>query len=490
MSEAARKIAKNTGFLTGALIIQKAIAFLFFLLIARYLGDAGTGEYVGAFAFSSLFSIGVDVGLSQVLIREIARHPEETEEYYRNTLGAKIFLGTIVYSLLLLTVFLLGYFGIPHPSIHLVAIAGIIMLADSFVLTGISIFRGWQNLWFESVVIVVQKVGVFALGALVLLVDPSPQNVAYAILGGGVVSYVLLARYLGARIRQPWRPAWNVTTIKKLMTMALPFAVAGFFSTAYAQLDSVLLSTMQGNTAVGLYSVAAKTMNAFAFIPAAFMAALYPAMSNYFVTAPDILEKTLERSLRYLLVIGAPIAVGLFILADSFVVRLGAAYAPSAASVRILLPSLIFVFLSYPLGALMNATNHQHWQTMAIGVSLIVDVICNIFWIPRYSYLGASAAWFLANACYFFIDAVMASHIVKIAWSRIVLSIIRVGFSVIVMAAVVKVSVVTLPLILLVLAAAIIYIIMLFVVREVSQADIQFVVGLLRRGNVAPVENN
>ncbi|PJE75801.1 hypothetical protein COV04_02555 [Candidatus Uhrbacteria bacterium CG10_big_fil_rev_8_21_14_0_10_48_11] len=490
MSEEARTIAKNTTYLTTALVIQKAIAFLFFLLIAKLLGDVGTGEYVGAFAFSSLFSIGVDIGLAQVLVREIARSPERTEKFYRTTLGMKLVLGVLVYGALMATIVSLNYFGIPHPGISVVAIAGIIMMADSLVLTGTSIFRGWQNLWFESIVIIVQKIGVLAVGVAALFLFPSAFNVSVAILVGSLFSYVLLGNYLSRRVGQPWRPSFSKTTAKFLLRLAVPFAIAGVFSTAYVQLDSVLLSILQGNSAVGLYSVAAKTMNAFAFIPAAFVAALYPALSSFYVSAPDLLKRTVDRALRYLLIIGVPIAVGIYLLADNFVQRLGVSYGPSAEAVRILVPSLIFVFLSFPLGSLLNATNRQHWQTAIIGVSLAVNVVCNLFWIPAYSYLGASAAWFVSNACYFILDAVFASRVVRISWSTMFVSAIRVGLAAVIMGYIVSASLPALPLFAIVGLAAICYGFVLVLTREITMNDVRFLLGLMRRpvgGNVQPL---
>ena len=82
-----KNIVQNTAFLTAALILQKVIAYIFFLALARLLGASGTGEYVAAFSLTGLFSVFVDLGLSNVLVREIARAPHEAHRYFRNVLG-------------------------------------------------------------------------------------------------------------------------------------------------------------------------------------------------------------------------------------------------------------------------------------------------------------------------------------------------------------------------------------------------------------------
>jgi O-antigen/teichoic acid export membrane protein len=116
MVTSARTIAQNTTYLTMALIIQKVIAFFFFLMIARRLGGAGTGEYVSAFAFSSFFGVLVDLGLGSVITREIARYPSRSEHYLRATIGAKLFLSVGVFVLLLVAVGILELFNLGHPS--------------------------------------------------------------------------------------------------------------------------------------------------------------------------------------------------------------------------------------------------------------------------------------------------------------------------------------------------------------------------------------
>lgn len=419
-------IAQNTTYLTVALVFQKVIAFFFFLLIARTLGQGGTGDYVAAFAFSSFFSIFIDLGLSQVLIREIARDPTSTERYIGSVMALKLPLSVLVYAALLGTIFVLEIIGASHPPFITVALAGVIMMVDSFTLTGMSIFRGWHNLWFESAITVINKIAVIGLGFLVLKFWPSPSYVAVVLLLGSTLSFGILTYYLRSRLTHVWRPQWDAVTVRKLARLAAPFALASFFAASYAQLDSILLSTLQGSHSVGLYSIASKTMNAFAFIPAAFAAALYPVMSHDFFNAPERLAGTLERALRFLLIISVPIAAGLFVLAHEFVGQLGADYLPAVLAVRILLPSLIFVFLSFPLGSLLNASNHQHWQTAIIGGGTALNLLLNIFLIPRFSFIGASIAWLATNAVILIAGFIAARFVVQYPWRPFLGSICRV----------------------------------------------------------------
>ena len=62
-------IAKNTSYLTLALVFQKIISFTYFTLLARYIGPASLGKYYLALSFTTIFAIFIDLGFANVLIR-------------------------------------------------------------------------------------------------------------------------------------------------------------------------------------------------------------------------------------------------------------------------------------------------------------------------------------------------------------------------------------------------------------------------------------
>lgn len=478
---ASKSIAQNTIYLTSALVVQKIIAYVFFLFIASRLGANGTGAYVAAFSFTGLFSVLVDLGLSNVLVREIARFPNKTEEYLRNAVGLKIILGIITLGLLIFTIALLDYFGAEHPPISLVAVAGVVMLLDSMVLTGNSVFRGWQNLKLESIIVVVQKTGVLIAGLVALWWFATAFSLTVAILIGGVVAYFLITRFLATSIPKPWLPKFDWIIQKKLLILAWPFALAAFFAMGYSHIDSILLSVFKGSESVGLYSVASKTMNAFVFIPSAFIAAIYPAMSEAHALNRDRLTELTHVSLRFLFMIGAPVAVGLFLLAKPFVGLVGEEYANSVLAVQILLPSLVFMFLTYPIGALLNATDRQIWQTGILGVGLVGNVALNIYLIPQYGYIGSSVAWSLTNILMFSVGLIMVGRVVKIFTNRLFISLVKILLAVLAMALIV-ISTSEMFVLLPIILGAVTYGLLLFVMRELTYAEVTGLFRLVKYG--------
>ena len=68
-----QRIAKNTGVLLASQIVSYVLGFFFIMYTARYLGAEGFGTLSFALAFTGIFGVFADLGLSTLTVREVAR---------------------------------------------------------------------------------------------------------------------------------------------------------------------------------------------------------------------------------------------------------------------------------------------------------------------------------------------------------------------------------------------------------------------------------
>jgi O-antigen/teichoic acid export membrane protein len=406
-------VAKNTIFFISALVIQKILAFGFFIFIARTAGGYSTGDYVGALSFATIFSIFLDLGLSQVLIRETAKNKEEGKSYLNNIISLKIVLSLFVYLLIFSSINVLDILGKSHPNTLMVLIAGVVVITDSFVLSLHSTFRGYQNLFYESCIIVLSKILIIAVGIFGVKLGFPPYIFIVAILVGSVFSMFSSWYFLSKKYNFHFKFQLSKKILKPFFHMAWPFAILGLFTTVYAQIDIIILSVIKGSEAVGLYSVPSKTLNALLFIPMAFSASLYPAMSRYFVESKDKLKNIFEKGFIYLSAICVPIAVGIFILAEPIIFKAYTSeYQPSILALQILAPSLIFAFLTFPVGSLLNAGNKQKINTINMGIIMAINIALNLFLVPKMSFIGSAWSWFITNIIWFSLTIYWAAKLI------------------------------------------------------------------------------
>lgn len=400
MAHGAVRIAKNTTYLTLAYVVQKVFSFLYFILIARFAGVEDIGKYVFALSFTTMVSIGADLGLSSVVTREGAKEPQKIGDYLRSAFIIKGILAVGAYIVAVGGVMLLGK---GQLMLELVSLAGLVMVLDSFSLLFYATWRARQNLRYEALGIIVGQVLIVAAGAAALITHASLHWLIVALLLGSGWNAVYSFWLVWPLLRQSAGVQWS--TVRWLGVLAAPFAIAGIFTRVYSSLDAVLLSTLAGDAAVGWYSAGYKITFALQFIPMAFSAAIYPAMSHAFANDQSLLARTFERSFYYLALIALPTTMGIFVLAEP-IIRLayGEAFLPTALALQVLVVSLVFNFLGFPIGALLNATNRQTVNTINLGATLVVNAVLNVVLITRLPdrpYLGAAIAALVSSVVLF-----------------------------------------------------------------------------------------
>src|SRR3989339_1605278 len=147
MCTMAYTVAQNTSFMTVASILQKAVSFVYFTVIARLIGVENTGVYFFAIAFTTIFTVVADFGLGPVLTREAARFDTNSSAYLNTVLGTKLIFGVISYGVLIICANLLGYDALTKSMIYL---SGITMFFDNIHATFYGILRAKKNLLFEG----------------------------------------------------------------------------------------------------------------------------------------------------------------------------------------------------------------------------------------------------------------------------------------------------------------------------------------------------
>lgn len=388
------RLAKNTSYLTIASIIQKIFTFFYFIYVANGIDASTLGKYTFALFFTSIFGIFLDLGLGPVLTREVARRAENLTSYFRTTLGVKVLLTPIWVALMSLILWILykTSSNVDPYSIELVYWATPIILLDTFTFTFFSVFRGKEIMKYEAFGIVIYQLIIVSLGSLALFYELPVHFLILAIVAGSLFHFFYSATLVVTVAKEKIHPTFDLPFSKRLIRIALPFALAGIFFKLSGSLDSVMLKVIAGDQYVAWYAVSFKLTTALTVLPGAFATSYFPAISSALAQGGARAGRIFERAVIYLLVIALPIGAGAFVLADEIIGAIYPdVYSPSADVLRVFMASLVFVFLNYPVGNLLNAANRQLLNTANMGIALLVNVGLNIWLIPKYTFMGA--AW-------------------------------------------------------------------------------------------------
>lgn len=394
MPEKINNLAKNTSYFTLALILQKIISFSYFTLIARALGPLDLGKYYFAISFASIFSILIDLGMANVLTREIAKEKTLAKDYFGANLAIKIPL-TILTSLLI--VFLANILGYSPIVKNLIYLSTLCVVFDSFTATFFSVARGFHNLSYESLSSVLFQIIVFICGLVILKLRLGLGWLLGALVAASLFNLIYSLLIVVVKYKLPLKPNFNPRLLKLIVKISISFGLFAIFQKIYTYLDTVLLASLAGEYYVGLYQIAFKIINALQFLPMAFTASLYPAMSAYWAGNRGQLIITFERAMNYLIIISLPISIGIASLADKIILIFKSGFQGAILPLEINIAALLFMFASYPIGSLLNACDKQLTNTVNMAVTVIASVILNLILIPKFQAVGASITVLLTS---------------------------------------------------------------------------------------------
>ncbi len=469
MPEKISNLAKNTSYFTLALILQKVISFTYFTLMARAIGPADLGKYYFAIAFTSIFGIFIDLGQSSVLTREAAKKPGETDKIL-----SAIFLTKLPLALISsLAVFaLINFSGYPDITKQLVYLSMLCMVLDSFTLTFFAVSRGFHNLKYESIASVIFQsivfIGIMAALRFNLGLYWLMMSLVAASAFNALFSFFVLKRQWNIKIN--WRP--DRPLIKSILAVSAPFAVYAIFQRLYMYFDSVLLSLFSSDHQVGIYQIPFKIIFALQFLPLAFVASLYPALSSYWHSNRPQLSITFERAMNYLIIISLPVAVGGAVLADKIVLIFKSGFMDAVLPLQITMAAAVFMFLNFPVGSLLNACDRQKTNTVNMGIALAASLVLNLILIPRWAAIGASLTVLITNLLMFILGMAVVPRITKYDWKKILIMAAKSLLSVLVMGTVGYFLKNRINLIFTVFTSGLAYLIALYVLKGFNQADL------------------
>lgn len=472
----AQNIAKNTTWFTGSLVLQKILSFIYFWYISNQLWPDDIGKYVFALSFTTLFSIFIDLGLSPILIRESAKLTNKSNDYLKNVLAIKIPLAVFT----VLAAILVINFSQKSDLIKLlVYLACIVMVLDSFTLSFYSIFRSARNLKYESLGAIFFQVVNFILGITALKLTGRIQFIMLALVGSSLFNFCYSLILLKYKLKFSLLPQWQTETIKHILKILPAFAMAGIFVKIYNTSDSVLLGYLAGTRAVGFYAVPIKITSALQMLIAgSFTAAMFPAFCHAYAHAKEGLTKIYERAVFYLMILGVPLALGLFVLAPQIIKKLWPNYLPAASSFKIMALALPFIFIAYATGSLLNACDRQKNNTTNRVLVTILAVCLNLVLIPFFSQLGAAITYFCSSLILIFLDLRWIRNIIDYDKTYLLKTAGKIIISAVAMA-IVCYLLLSINLIINIIVSVVIYSVAIFLTKALSLFDLKYLFNII-----------
>jgi O-antigen/teichoic acid export membrane protein len=471
------RVARNSGFLFFADAISKILHLVLVVFIARMLGDVSYGQYAFAFAFTALFVIFSDFGLSVLSIRDIARDTSKAGKYLSSVSIIKTILSLITFALIVIVINLMNY---PQDTTQVVYITGATVICISFSQFFRSIFRAFERMEYELLTRIAEEILIIGAGLTTLFLGYGLIELVLVILAGRFAAVLASFMIVITKFAKPYL-AVDINLIRQMFKAALPFGLAIIFTTIYFQIDSVMLSVMKGDAVVGWYNASYQLVLALIFIPAAFISSLYPLMSRYFESSKERLNIVYEKAFKYLFTLAVPIGVGITLLADRIIAFLyGADFSNSVIALQVLIWAGSLIFLTLFAGHTFASINKQRISTLITGICVVVNIILNLILIPRYSLTGAAIATVATEFIVLILSfSYLQKHFHRLGIHRIIMKPL---IAVLIMGIIVyALNAINSNLFATVLAGAVSYGVLIYLLRVLDSSDINSLRNVFRR---------
>jgi O-antigen/teichoic acid export membrane protein len=389
-------VLENFLSLGSGIVISKAVAFIGTAYLARRLGVYGFGIIGFATAVCTYFAIALRTGFGPVGSREVARTPGTIAPVSAGVIVLRLALSGGVFLLTFLATLVLDKPDTVKWVVILTALTYISLSLDTgWVYKGLA-----KNRRVGISLVMAQAIYVSVL----FLVVRGPEDILWVPLSlffGELVAatYLAVPLFRGAAWAPDLPRAWSI------FRASIPLIIGQALRALINVFDVVLLALLIGEVAVGLYTAAYRICFLVMLIAHSLQVAYLPDLSRAAHKSSARASQLVNRALEFSAALAVPMSVGGILLAGPLLIHLfGAEYGEGAEAFRLLLVSLAFIFLHGVFGLTLLAHDRTRVLMWIQALGATLNVILNLFLIPRHGIVGAAVATVAAEGLILILD--------------------------------------------------------------------------------------
>ena len=391
-------------------VLRTLLQAIYFVLIARSLGADGYGAFVGVCALVAILSPFVGLGRGDLLIKHVARNPENFSGYWGKALIVTLISGSILLIVALGVSSLFFPANIPSSLVFVVAVADL-FFGRVLDITG-QAFQAFHRLEKTALILIVpnvlRTVAIAVLSISVQAATPLQWGYLYLMTSGisALIGMWLVHHELGV-------PVFTLSGLKAELTEGLYFSVSLSATGIYNDIDKAMLTRFSTLDATGIYSAAYRIIDV-SFTP--IRSLLNATYASFFKHG----EAGVRGSLGFARTL-FPIAGGYGLISGLLLILaapllpyvLGAEYSDTASALRWLAPLPFMKAVHYFAADTLTGAGFQGIRT-AIQVGLaFFNVGINLWLIPAYSWRGAAWASIVSDGLLALLMCLVLVHVIK-----------------------------------------------------------------------------
>ena len=359
------------------------------IYVARYLGPEKFGVLSYALAIVAIFMAVSRLGMESILVRDLAKFPEQTKAYMGTAFGIMVIAA--IAGLVILSTLVYFFESDAQTKIYIWIIAtGLLFQTLLVVDYG---FQAQVKAKFSSIA----KSIALAISSSIKIylvwtqADLQAFAIAYAV-DHTIVAIMLLSMHFSQK-QTSFLFGFKKTLIKPLLKSAWPMVLAAVASVLYMRIDQVMIKHMLDAHELGLYAAATKVYEGWIVIPYAISISLMPAIVKLKSSSPEQYEINMSRLLALVFWPGVLVAIistflGKWIIEITF----GPEFINAGHVLAIVMWTAAFAAIGSVTARYLTVEGMEKKIAFRTFVALIINVLLNLVLIPIYGIEGAAIA--------------------------------------------------------------------------------------------------
>ncbi len=383
------KILRNIGWLTGEKIVRMGINFFVVIHVVKYLGSEDFGKLSYCISFVSLFNAIAQLGLDNIVVRNLVKEKTSRDIILGTTFGLKIIGSLLAFLLITIIIFMI------HPTKKIwwmTIVIGLTMFFSAFDVI---------DYWYQSQV----KSRAIALARILQVILISLTKLGFIFTNLPLIAFVCLVVFDYATKRifivivylkeklslLKWKFSYSQSHILLADSWSLILSSVMIF--IYMKIDQVMLGHMANIEAVGNYATAVKFSEIWYFFPVAICSSVFPTIINARTRSKTEYYNNLQQLYDLMVAISIFIAIPITLLAKPIIINLlGREYTSAATILSCHIWSGVFVFLGVARRQWLIAENFPIFNFATTSLGAVTNIILNYYLIPHYQGVGAAIA--------------------------------------------------------------------------------------------------
>lgn len=385
----------------GLKIAGTGLTFIRSLMFARLLGTDGLGIYAYAITWVGLLTIPAKLGLSQLIVREIAIYQTQSawglmggllrwsnQAVLIASIALALIAGGIAWNLQVDTNF---------QMILALCVALISLPIASLTNLRVSAMRGLHQVVLgqlpEVLIAPLLLITFTGSGYLILKEDLSTSwVVAMHVLAMGI-TFLIGVRLLNRALPKVVKDAVPKYQARKWLSSGLPLMFLGAMHIINSQTDVLMLGALKGAEAVGIYVVVNRLSSLIVFMLISVNSVLAPNIASLYAEGKiEQLQRVITKSSRVVFFASFCVTGSLIGFSYWFLLLFGKDFIQGQNTLIILCIGQLVSAAAGPVDLILNMSGYENYTAMSMGASAVLNVILNVLLIPQWGIEGAAIA--------------------------------------------------------------------------------------------------